>query len=110
MCVRPAEVEGLVSLMAIDAFEVRACRGMSLYITLNVRGSYAEEECTMATCTRPRSGGLLSMVTCWMAEECTRCAYLVDKNDVGLDGMQTVVNVVDEYGHTLMILRSVSHG
>ena len=54
--------------------------------------------------------GLLSMVTCWMAEECTECAYLVDKNDVGLDGRQTVVNVLDEYGHTLMILRSVSHG
>ena len=34
---RRLNIEGLVSVMAIDAFEVRVCRGMRLYITLNGR-------------------------------------------------------------------------
>jgi hypothetical protein len=51
MYVRPAKVEGPVSVVAIGALEVRVRRGMRLHTTSSLKdrkGSYAEGGCTMA--------------------------------------------------------------
>jgi hypothetical protein len=112
MYVRAAEVEGPVSVMAIGALEVRVRRGMRLHITssslIDRRVSYAEEgmydgrvgvpgPAAEVGCPWNLSDGrrdkMMCIVRTYQRKRGVGRTHLVDKSDVGLDGMQTIVNV-----------------
>ena len=69
MDIRATEVEGPVSVMTIGAFEVGVSRRMRLRITLWLNAQKKGHKQKrgvqwLGRCTRPRSGGLLSMKLC----------------------------------------------